>query len=112
MAGQAGGGFFDELKRLGRWLKPLIKSAPVAEVRPAADSDAGLYAIVSLPPPHDRPARRWAFDGHPGSRIPRSSMSAYYYSGWREVFTVTIGTIAFFLFAYKITEKNLDNLPP
>lgn len=37
-------------------------------------------------------------------------MSAYYYSGWREVFTVTIGTIAFFLFAYKITEKNLDNL--
>jgi len=28
------------------------------------------------------------------------------------VFTVTIGTIAFFLFAYEITEKNLDNLPP
>jgi len=36
-------------------------------------------------------------------------MSIYYYSGLREVFTVTLGTIAFFLFAYKFTEKNLDN---
>src|SRR5439155_12064499 len=50
------------------------------------------------------------FHGHPGSRIPRGSISAYYYSGFHEVFTVTIGTIAFFLFAYKFTEKNLDNL--
>jgi hypothetical protein len=37
-------------------------------------------------------------------------MSVYYYSGMREVFTVTIGSIAFFLFAYRITEKNLDNV--
>ena len=48
----------------------------------------------------------WAFHGYP---YPRGSESIYYYSGMREVFTVSIGTIAFFLFAYKITEKNLDN---
>jgi len=36
-------------------------------------------------------------------------MSVYYYSGMREVFTVTIGTMAFFLFTYRILEKNLDN---
>jgi len=108
--------------RLWHWLKPWFIPAPPAERRPIADSQAGRYvrsflflrfvigligvllplALVSLD--------ALAFDGHPGSRIPRGSISAYYYSGFREVFTVTIGTIAFFLFAYKITEKNLDNL--
>jgi hypothetical protein len=47
-----------------------------------------------------------AFQGYP---FPRGSESIYYYSGMREVFTVSIGTIGFFLFAYKLTERNLDN---
>jgi hypothetical protein len=41
--------------------------------------------------------------------VPRDSLSAYYYSGMREWFVLTIGTTGFFLIAYKITENNLDN---
>jgi hypothetical protein len=110
------------LERFWGWLRPFFTPAPAETRRPKADSQAGRYvrsflflrfmigllgillplAVVTLD--------LGIFDGHPGSRIPRGSISAYYYSGFREVFTVTIGTIAFFLFAYKITEKNLDNL--
>ena len=36
-------------------------------------------------------------------------MSAYYYSGMREWFVFSLATTGFFLIAYKITEKNLDN---
>ena len=46
------------------------------------------------------------FEGNP---VPRDSLSAYYYSGMREWFVLTIGTTGFFLIAYKITESNLDN---
>jgi hypothetical protein len=46
------------------------------------------------------------FDDRP---VPRDSLSAYYYSGMREWFVISIATTGFFLVAYKITEKNLDN---
>jgi hypothetical protein len=46
------------------------------------------------------------FHGYPH---PRGSESVYYYSGMREVFTGSIATIAFFMVAYKIMERNLDN---
>jgi hypothetical protein len=110
------------LARAWLWFEPFLHPAPPETVRPAAGSPAGRYVrsflflrfmigLLGVLLPIAVVALDWvAFDGHPGSRIPRGSISAYYYSGWREVFTVTIGTIAFFLFAYKFTEKNLDNL--
>lgn len=99
-------------------LKGLFSLPPVQELRPDPKSGEGRYvrsflvmrliigflgvllpfALVFID--------RWAFHGSP---FPRGSMSIYYYSGMREVFTVSIGTIGFFLFAYKITEQNLDN---
>jgi hypothetical protein len=48
----------------------------------------------------------FVFHGHP---VPRDSESAYYYSGMREWFTVTVGTCGFFLIAYRITESTLEN---
>jgi hypothetical protein len=49
---------------------------------------------------------RFWFHGNPE---PRDSMSAYYWSGMREIFvTVIFGTGAF-LIGYKIAERNLDN---
>jgi hypothetical protein len=47
-----------------------------------------------------------AFHGDP---FPRDSLSAYYYSGLRDVFVIILAATGFFLIAYKITEKNLDN---
>jgi hypothetical protein len=49
---------------------------------------------------------RVAFDGSP---FPRGSLSAYYYSGMREVFVGTLSAIGVFLIAYKVAERNLDN---
>jgi hypothetical protein len=46
------------------------------------------------------------FDGSP---FPRSSLSAYYYSGVRDVMVGTICAIGTFLLAYKVAERNLDN---
>ena len=46
------------------------------------------------------------FDGSP---FPRGSLSAYYYSGMREVFVGTLSAIGVFLIAYKVAERNLDN---
>jgi hypothetical protein len=48
----------------------------------------------------------WLFSGHPH---PRNSESVYYFSTVRELFTVGLGTVAFFLLTYKIAERNLDN---
>jgi hypothetical protein len=39
----------------------------------------------------------------------RSSLSAYYYSGAREVFVGALSAIGVFLIAYKVAEVNLDN---
>src|SRR3954462_14187791 len=99
-------------------LKPIVMPAPVETERPAAGSLEGRYVRsflflrlmigflgFALPFPLVF-LDKGLFDGGPFSRGP---MSVYYYSNVREVFTVTLGTIAFFLFAYKITERNLDN---
>jgi len=47
-----------------------------------------------------------ALGGHP---FLRTSLSAYYYSGAREVFVVTLGAMGVFLITYKLAEINLDN---
>jgi hypothetical protein len=110
------------VKRFWRWLKPFFKPAPKSGARPKADSQAGQYVrsflflrftigLLGVTLPVALVVLDWTiFHAHPGTHDPRGSMSQYYYSGFREVFTVTLGTIAFFLFAYKFTEKNLDNL--
>ena len=48
----------------------------------------------------------WGFDGHP---FPRTSLSAYYYSGTRELFVGALCAIGVFLITYKVAEINLDN---
>jgi hypothetical protein len=107
------------LKRFFAWLKPFFVLAPVQGLRPDPSSGEGRYVrsflvmrliiggLGVLLPFLLVFADRWWFGGDP---FPRGSMSIYYYSGMREFFTVAIGTIAFFLLAYKITEKNLDNI--
>jgi hypothetical protein len=47
-----------------------------------------------------------AFDG---DAFPRGSLSAYYYSGMRDVFVGALSAIGVFLIGYKISERNLDN---
>ena len=47
------------------------------------------------------------FDGTP---TPRDSLSAYYYSGMREVFVGGLAATGVFLLGYKIADTNLDNL--
>jgi hypothetical protein len=44
-----------------------------------------------------------------GSPFPRNSLSAYYYSGVRELFVGSLCAIGVFLVAYKVAEVNLDN---
>lgn len=46
------------------------------------------------------------FDADP---FPRGSLSAYYYSGVRELFVGTLSAIAVFLITYKVSEIGLDN---
>ncbi len=46
------------------------------------------------------------FDGSP---FPRTSLSAYYYSGARELFVGAQAATGVFLIAYKVAEINLDN---
>jgi hypothetical protein len=46
------------------------------------------------------------FDGSP---FPRTSLSAYYYSGARELFVGALAATGVFLIAYKVAEVNLDN---
>jgi hypothetical protein len=45
-------------------------------------------------------------DGHP---FLRTSLSAYYYSGARELFVGALSAIGVFLITYKVAEVNLDN---
>jgi hypothetical protein len=101
-----------------RRVPQILRTAPVATERPPADSGGGRYVRsflferlvigslgVVLPVALVFPD--WGlFSGNP---VPRDSLSAYYYSGMRAWFVLTIGTTGFFLIAYKITEKNLDN---
>ena len=46
------------------------------------------------------------FNGDP---FPRTSLSAYYYSGARELFVGALSAIGVFLITYKVAEINLDN---
>jgi hypothetical protein len=46
------------------------------------------------------------FNGNP---CPRTSLSAYYYSGVRELFVGGLSSIGVFLLTYKVAEINLDN---
>ena len=46
------------------------------------------------------------FDGDP---FPRDSLSAYYYSGVRELFVGTLVATGVFLVTYKVAERGLDN---
>jgi hypothetical protein len=92
--------------------------AQPADIRPSAGSYEGRYirsflfirlliGLIGLSLPFVLwLVDWWVFSGHPH---PRGSESVYYYSGMREVFTVSLGTVAFFLLTYKITERNLDN---
>jgi hypothetical protein len=51
------------------------------------------------------------FDGIPyGTSWPRGSVSVYYYSGMREVFVGTLSATGVFFVAYKVWERNLENL--
>ena len=105
--------------RLLTWLKGFFVLAKPEELRPDPHSAAGRYVrsflamrlvigfIGMLLPLALVLIDHWWFDGYPW---PRGSESIYYYSGMREVFTGCIGTIAFFMLVYKITERNLDNL--
>jgi hypothetical protein len=41
--------------------------------------------------------------------VPRGSLSAYYYSGMREILVGTLSATAVFLMTYKVAERQLDN---
>jgi hypothetical protein len=100
------------------WLKGFFVPVPAQDLRPDPQSGEGRYVrsflvmrlfigfIGVLLPFALVFIDHWWFHGYPW---PRGSESIYYYSGMREAFTVSIGVIAFFMFAYKITERNLDN---
>ena len=44
-----------------------------------------------------------------GDPFPRTSLSAYYYSGVRELFVGALSAIGIFLITYKVAESSLDN---
>src|SRR4051794_21027222 len=48
-----------------------------------------------------------AFSGDPA---PRGSISAYYYSGARELFVAILAATGVFMISYKVAERDLDNL--
>jgi CDP-diglyceride synthetase len=47
--------------------------------------------------------------GLDGNPFPRTSISAYYYSGMRDFYVGLICSTGIFLVAYKVAERNLDN---
>jgi hypothetical protein len=54
---------------------------------------------------------RLLFQGEPyGRNWPRGSVSVYYYSGLREVFVGTLAATGVFFIAYRVWERNLENL--
>ena len=99
-------------------LPPFLRWAPDPDDRPPPDSGAGRYirsflferlvvGALGIVLPFSLVFIDWlVFHGHP---VPRDSESAYYYSGMREWFTVTVGTCGFFFIAYRITESTLEN---
>jgi hypothetical protein len=103
---------------LPKFLKPDTKPQPRPDPENPADHDALIYvrsilwtrvavglAGILLPVALFVIDRLW-FKGDP---TPRDSMSAYYWSGMRDVFvTIIFGTGAF-LILYRIAERSLDN---
>ena len=99
-------------------VRQLLHPAPPTAPRPAPASGEGRYVRsflverliiggLSVVLPFALVFLDWgAFSERP---LPRDSLSAYYYSGMREWFVLSLGTTGFFLIAYKITESNLDN---
>jgi hypothetical protein len=99
-------------------LPGFLRPAPAPGERPPPDSGAGRYirsfmfervviGLLGLTLPFILVfVDRYLFHGHP---FPRDSESAYYYSGMREWFVLSVGSAGFFFIAYKITESNLDN---
>ena len=104
-------------------LPAFLCPAPIAESRPVdPHSQAGRYVrtfliqrmiigVLGLTLP-----AMLVFGDHyvlhgvfPNDPFPRDSESAYYWSGMRDWFVLTVGSTGFFMIAYKITEKNLDN---
>src|SRR5690348_10031290 len=99
-------------------LPQFLRQSPDSEDRPPPDSGAGRYirsflferlvvGALGIVLPFSLVFIDWlVFHGHP---VPRDSESAYYYSGMREWFTLTVGTCGFFFIAYRITESTLEN---
>src|SRR5690242_250899 len=99
-------------------LPQFLRQSPDSEDRPPPGSGAGRYirsflferlvvGALGIVLPFSLIFIDWlVFHGHP---VPRDSESAYYYSGMREWFTVTVGTCGFFFIAYRITESSLEN---
>jgi len=99
-------------------VRQLLHPAPPTAPRPAPASGEGRYVRsflverliiggLSVVLPFALVFLDWgAFSERP---LPRDSLSAYYYSGMREWFVLSLGTTGFFLIAYKITESNLVN---
>lgn len=85
---------------------PETDSSGAAYVRSFLWLRVGIGALGMLLPVLLVTIDRFVFHGRP---VPRDSMSAYYYSGMREVFVGVIFTTGAFLLAYKVAESNLDN---
>ena len=104
-------------------LPAVLCPAPIAHSRPVdPSSEAGRYVrtfliqrmfigVLGLTLPAilvfgDHYVLHGVFPHDP---FPRASESAYYWSGMRDWFVLTVASTGFFMIAYKITEKNLDN---
>ena len=95
--------------------RPVTKTA----ARPAQGSPGMLYlrsylcmrtiigALGVLLPPLVILSARYLFSE--SSHYPRTSVSDYYYSGAREIFTDTLAATGVFFVAYKIFEANAEN---
>ena len=104
-------------------LPAFLCPAPVDEGRPVdPNSEAGRYVrtfmvermiiglLGLLLPPMLVFGDHYVLHGvFPHDPFPRDSESAYYWSGMRDWFVLTVATSGLFLVAYKVTEKNLDN---
>jgi len=93
----------------------------LSTVRPGGDADPNevryflsfmrlrtYVGVLGLALPVVVPLVDWiVFSGDPA---PRGSISAYYYSGARELFVAILAATGVFMISYKVAERNLDNL--
>jgi hypothetical protein len=98
---------------------PALASAVAVEPRPDPDTDPELARYVrsylmmrvfigalGVALPLMVVFVDWRLGGEP---VPQDSLSAYYYSGARELFVGVLSAIAVFLFTYRVAERHLDN---